>query len=123
MTTYQILSLLGIPSLLAAVLLGVFNWGKARAIKKLREQEETRTNKDKEHNLLMDGVVAILHNMVYTQGKAHIARGKITFEDMKDYEYLYNAYHAMGGNGTGTEIYNRVKDLPTEQAEGSANED
>ena len=35
----------------------------------------------------------------------------MTIEDMKDFEYLYNAYHALGGNGTGTEIYERVKNL------------
>lgn len=26
--------------------------------------------------------------------------------------YLYNSYHALGGNGTGTELYNRAKALP-----------
>ena len=27
-------------------------------------------------------------------------------------EYLYRSYHALGGNGTGTELYNRAKALP-----------
>lgn len=26
-------------------------------------------------------------------------------------EYLYRGYHALGGNGTGTELYERVKEL------------
>ena len=26
--------------------------------------------------------------------------------------YLYKTYHTMGGNGTGTELYNRAKALP-----------
>ena len=26
--------------------------------------------------------------------------------------YLYDSYHALGGNGTGTELYNRAKALP-----------
>ena len=36
---------------------------------------------------------------------------------MKDYEYLYNAYHELGGNGTGTEIFNRVKNLKSKKGE------
>ena len=27
-------------------------------------------------------------------------------------EYLYKSYHALGGNGTGTELYTRAKSLP-----------
>lgn len=26
--------------------------------------------------------------------------------------YLYKSYHALGGNGTGTELYTRAKALP-----------
>lgn len=57
-------------------------------------------------------VIAILHNKIYTLGKQYIEREYVTIEDMKDFEYLYKAYHALGGNGTGTEIYERVKNLP-----------
>ena len=32
-------------------------------------------------------------------------------DELKEIEYIYNAYHSLGGNGTGTEIYNRVKKL------------
>ena len=31
---------------------------------------------------------------------------------MRNLEYLYRSYHALGGNGTGTELYNRAKGLP-----------
>lgn len=31
---------------------------------------------------------------------------------MRNLEYLYRSYHALGGNGTGTELYNRAKALP-----------
>lgn len=115
MTIYQLLSLIGIPSLLASILISVFNFGKSQAVKKIKKSEENRTNRAKEHSLLMDGMVAILHNMVYQQGKEYIKRGEIAVEDMKDYEYLYKAYHELGGNGTGTEIYERVKDLKIKQ--------
>lgn len=97
MTLYQVLSLCGLPSLIVSILLFIFNLFKY---------------KTKEFGLIKNGMVAILHNLVYTQGMAYIRDGKIAMSDMKDYEYLYDAYNALGGNGTGTEIYNRVKNLP-----------
>lgn len=100
MTLYQILSLIGIPSLLAAILLSGFNYIKY---------------KYSSNKLIKGGVLAILHNKIYTLGKQYIARGYITVEDLDDYEHLYRAYHALGGNGTGTEIYERVKNLPIRQ--------
>lgn len=97
MDLYQLLSLIGIPSLLASILLSVYNHFKY---------------KTKEYGLIKEGVLAILHNKIYTIGKQHIEHRYITLEDLKDFEYLYVAYHNLGGNGTGTEIYERVKNLP-----------
>lgn len=97
MTVYQIISALGIPSLAGAILLSIFNFVKS---------------KHSSNELIRNGVIAILHNKIYTLGKQYIEREYVTIEDMKDFEYLYNAYHALGGNGTGTEIYERVKNLP-----------
>lgn len=96
MTLYQVLSICGIPSLIASIIMFAVNFYKS---------------KNSEQKAMHDGMVAILHNMVYRQGIEYIRKGEITFDDMKDYEYLYNAYHELGGNGTGTEIYERVKDL------------
>ena len=93
MTLYQILSLVGIPSLLVSIVISIFNFIKY---------------KTKEYDLIKDGMVAILHNMVYTQGKKYIDKDQISMDEMKDFEYLYSAYHNLGGNGTGTEIYERV---------------
>lgn len=97
MTLYQILSLIGIPSLIASILLAVSNHFRY---------------KTKEYNLIKEGVLAILHNKIYTLGKQYMEQEHITLEDLKDFEYLYDAYHNLGGNGTGTEIYERVKNLP-----------
>ena len=67
------------------------------------------------YKLIKDGVIAILHNKIYTLGKQYIAQEHISVEALDDFEHLYNAYHALGGNGTGTEIYKRVKELPMKQ--------
>ena len=100
MTLYQILSLCGIPSLIGAIFVSAVNYAKS---------------KNSSYKLIKDGVIAILHNKIYTLGKQYIAQEYISVEALDDFEHLYKAYHALGGNGTGTEIYKRVKELPMKQ--------
>ena len=42
----------------------------------------------------------------------YIEIGHIDLPGLKNVEYLYKSYHALGGNGTGTELYTRAKALP-----------
>ena len=100
MTLYQILSLCGIPSLIGAIFVSAVNYVKL---------------KNSSYKLIKDGVIAILLNKIYTLGKQYIAQEHISVEALDDFEHLYKAYHALGGNGTGTEIYKRVKELPMKQ--------
>ena len=69
--------------------------------------------KDREEQaLIKEGLLAILHDRLYQECNRLIAQGFCTVEDMKNAEYLYKSYHALGGNGTGTELYLRCKKLP-----------
>lgn len=64
-----------------------------------------------EYDLLKEGLVAILHDRLYQSGMYFLDQGEITTSQLKNLEHLYTAYHNLGGNGTGTEIYERVKEL------------
>lgn len=64
-----------------------------------------------------DGLKALLHDRIY-QGYADcLKKGYASVEDIENLEYLYRPYHALGGNGTGTELFERVKKMPVEPAE------
>lgn len=39
--------------------------------------------------------------------------GDIPLEVMEEADRVYQAYHSLGGNGTGTKIYEELKALPT----------
>lgn len=67
--------------------------------------------KFKEHDDLKEGLVAILHDRLFQSGMYFINKGEISVSELDNIEGMYNAYHKLGGNGTGTEIYERVKDL------------
>lgn len=70
-----------------------------------------------EHATVKEGVLALLHDRLYQSCRFYLEQGWCCVNDLKNVEHLYNAYHDLGGNGTGTELYNRVKSLPIQGAE------
>ena len=66
----------------------------------------------KEQDAVKAAVLALLHDRLYSLARYYIDREWITVQDLDNLEYLFNAYHALGGNGTGTELFNRCKSLP-----------
>lgn len=61
---------------------------------------------------LTQAVLAINHDRLYQACTFFILTGEITIDELKNLEYLYEGYHALGGNGTGTELYEKCKNLP-----------
>ena len=61
---------------------------------------------------LWQAVLALLNDRIYTECYHFLGLGHITPDGLRNLTYLYKTYHTMGGNGTGTELYNRAKALP-----------
>lgn len=68
----------------------------------------------KKQDLITDGVLAILHDRLYQACQFYLKRGYCTLEDRDNLEYMFRPYKALGGNGTGEELYNRCVALPYE---------
>lgn len=83
--------------------------------KKLKEKE-------KDDDAQREGLLSVLHLVLYREAMVHIEAGYITTEDLKHIEYIYKYYHALGGNGTGTALYQRVLKLPIEGKDGNSND-
>lgn len=64
------------------------------------------------YKAMKEGLLAILHDRIYQACHFYLKQGFIDTPGLKNIEYLYRSYHALGGNGTGTELYNRCKALP-----------
>lgn len=80
--------------------------GAYRSLSKhIKEQEDER-------KAVKDGLLAMLHDRLYQACLHYISQGWIDDDGLKNLEYLYRSYHKLGGNGTGTELYNRAKALP-----------
>lgn len=90
---------------------GIITGGLGWAVKRLRKRQKMQEG---EQAAIKEGMLALLHDRIY-QGYAECERkGYASVDDIKNLEYLYCPYHALGGNGTGTELFERVKRMPTE---------
>lgn len=78
-------------------------------VKKLYGRFEKEFNEQKQ---IKRGVLAILHDRLYQDCVIHINTGYITTGDLRNLEFMHSSYNSLGGNGTGTELFNRCKNLP-----------
>lgn len=79
--------------------------------KQKKEKEEMDNMKNKLSSLEI-AMKAISHDKIYKLTDEYIDRGWVTLDELDNLEYLYTAYRALGGNGTGEKRYNRVQALP-----------
>lgn len=59
-----------------------------------------------------EGVLALLHDRLYQACQYYINKGSCSIDDRDNLEYMFRPYKALGGNGTGEELYNRCLALP-----------
>lgn len=57
-------------------------------------------------------IKATTHDAYFRQCRAVIHRDEITEDELENLEYLYKAYHSLGLNGMGDNLYQRCKELP-----------
>lgn len=63
------------------------------------------------------GMQAILRNEIIEQYNKYVERGYIPIYALDNVEIMYNQYHALGGNGTVTHLFEELKELPTKKRE------
>lgn len=83
------------------VITGALAW-LARKVQKWKQEQD----------LVKQGVLAILHDRLYQTCQFYLKRGYCTIDDRDNLEYMFRPYKALGGNGTGEELYNRCLALP-----------
>ena len=80
--------------------------------RKRRKRLENQNMQKQEQELIRIGVIALLHDRLYQVCKTYIKRGYCSVDDRDNLEYMFRPYKALGGNGTGEELYNRCLALP-----------
>lgn len=78
----------------------------------IQRRDKKEDTKNQQQKLIEEGLLAVLHDRLYQACRYQLSRGYTTVEEMNNIKHLYDAYHALGGNGTGTELYMRCMALP-----------
>ena len=58
-----------------------------------------------------EGIKLLLKSVLKTYYNEYKDAGKISSTDFTEYEEMYNAYHNLGGNGTATKWFEKIKEL------------
>lgn len=93
-----------------AVLGSVVAAGLIAAAKRISERRKRRKERQ---DALEDGLRGLLHDRIHERYHECEAKGYADVRDRENMELLYEPYHALGGNGTGTDLYDRMRELPT----------
>lgn len=68
-----------------------------------------------EQEALKTAMIAILHDKLFQECSRYLELGYIPVqkseEILDNISMIYEAYHTLGGNGTGTDVYNKFKSL------------
>jgi len=83
----------------------LFSYYFKKALKKVQEHTSKQV-------IIHEGVIALLYDRLFNTCKHYVGRGYIYVDELRNVENLYTAYYALGGNGTVTEIFKRLKALP-----------
>jgi len=77
--------------------------------KKFKEQESIK----REQDAIKLGVQALLRDRIVQSYNYYMEKRHCPIYAMDNINALYCQYHALGGNGTITELVDKLKDLPT----------
>lgn len=62
-------------------------------------------------------IKATTHDAFYRQVHSILRDGELSEGQLENLEYLYSAYHSLGLNGMGDNLYQRCKELPLTKGE------
>ena len=107
MTTYQVLCLIGIPSITSAIVAVLIS----KVVTGFKRMEALET-----------GVQAILRDRLYQAYNHFIELGYAPLYARENFENMYQQYHNLGKNGVMDDIHTRFFELPSEPHEEKAGE-
>lgn len=83
------------------------------ALRETGERASERTDAERASDEAMRvGMRALLWRELRTIHEAGVGRGGLGVAERRHLESVYGAYHALGGNGTGTRLYEDAMSLP-----------
>lgn len=101
MTTFNWLSLFGVPTIILAIFTTIYK----KLAKKLKKTQE-------ENDAIKAGVKALLQDRLYDLYSKCRKEGGATHFERRNWNNLYTQYHNLGGNGEMKDVCDRFFKLP-----------
>ncbi len=80
------------------------------------EAEIQRAQQQKlENEAFRDSLLALTRDRILQGYRYYRREGGLSAQDLETMTKLYDAYHALGGNGTITAVYKKIMDLPVKE--------
>ena len=105
MNWYEILAIIGVPSMVTLVL----NWLERRAIRR----EAAKERKENKSDALALGVQALLRAQMIDDYNHYTEKGWVPIYAKENFENCWNQYEALGANGVMKGIHDEFMALPT----------
>ena len=115
MQWYDILMLLGVPSIICVIFSTIWTRMLSKHGKAKAEAEEKEKKIEEDIALLKQANQAQLQTQLYDMGERLTKRKYASYLEKQCYEKMYNSYHKLGNNGVMTDLYNEVMMLPNEK--------
>lgn len=106
MEWYDVLALLGIPTIISTIVGGLIGYISQRSKNDKKDRETTR-----------QGIQALLRNALLQDGERFIKAGYADNEHKQNYDNMFNCYHNLGKNGVMNNLHDQVMLLPIEKPE------
>jgi hypothetical protein len=90
-------------------LFGFVTLGLTLSVRYLRKQDKLRKA---EQEAIKKGIQALLRNEIIEQYNKYMDKEYIPIYAVENVTAMYKEYHALGGNGTITKLYEELLELP-----------
>ena len=107
----NLISYIGIPSILSGIVLGLM-----KALHKYCKTHFAITQAENE--ALKNGMQALLRDRLLRNYREFVERGHAYPNEKENWKLLYDQYHALGGNGIVSSIYEKVLNIPEYETKG-----
>lgn len=77
----------------------------------MRAQEEQR----KDQLALIKADKQMLHDRIFNEGARYLHQGYVSLDELDNFQRLCDCYFALGGNGTGHAMHEKVVALPNRE--------
>ena len=89
---------------------------KDAEMEKQREAEVERIEQEKKKSeAIQASLLALIRDRILQGYRYYRGQGGISTQDLETMAKLYAAYHALGGNGTITTVYNKITNMPIKE--------